>query len=118
METVKEGKFFKSDKEGESAVLGKFAVIKVLNAFKSKSKGKRSFNEITVCVIKIDNASNKDIVCHEILPGDAKSERLKMRFKTAWADFVKKAKSSELPAQAKNSLIRKLCSKKKKKIKG
>lgn len=97
METVKEGKFFKSDKEGESAVLGKFAVIKVLNAFKSKNKGKRSFNEITVCVIKIDNASNKDIVCHEILPGDAKSERLKMRFKTAWADFVKKAKSSELP---------------------
>lgn len=98
METVKEGKFFKSDKEGESAVLGKFAVIKVLNAFKSKNKGKRSFNEITVCVIKIDNASNKDIVCHEILPGDAKSERLKMRFKTAWADFVKKAKSFELPA--------------------
>ena len=98
METVKEGKFFKSNKEGESAVLGKFAVIKVLNAFKSKSNGKRFFNEITVCIIKIDNASNKDIVCHEILPGDAKSERLKARFKTAWADFVKKTKSSELPA--------------------
>lgn len=89
MQTVKEGKFFKSNIDNEAMVLGKFARVKTLNAAKSKAAGRRMYNEITVLFIKIDSPVSRDSVVHEILPADNKSQKLKERFKDAWNDFVK-----------------------------
>ena len=81
-----------SDKDTDlkkTVVLGKFLKIKQLNGFKSREKGEPVFDTVVICKIKVDRPKNGDIIAHQIIDGDAKSEALKKRFATAWAKFSK-----------------------------
>lgn len=100
MNIIKETKYHTSNLENENLVQGKFAKAKILNAAKSKKGKKKVFDEVTVCIIKINSAVNKDSVVHTIINGDNKSEKLKERFKSAWAEFAAMTKNQNEPAQA------------------
>jgi septal ring factor EnvC (AmiA/AmiB activator) len=75
--------------ENEANVKGRFIESEVLDIYKSKTEGKEIFRKKISCEIMISSKDVTDIVSHEILNKDVKSERLKKRFAAAWADFEK-----------------------------
>jgi hypothetical protein len=82
--------FFKGTNEKgekEKNVEGRFIKKETLNIFASKKKGKNITKTQTVCQIKVLGSEVKDMVSHEILEKDAKSEMLKKRFAEAWKRF-------------------------------
>lgn len=70
----------------ESKVLGQFVVCGVFNPFKSTSDN-WVYDETIFCRIKINDAYNKDVAAHAVVPGTAKAKLLMTRFPTAWARF-------------------------------
>jgi hypothetical protein len=87
--TLKAGEWYASDKADEPNVHGRFLLQDELKAAKSKKAKKPIYEPIKVCQIKILHAANGDIVSHALVEGDAKSEALKTRFKTAYEAFIK-----------------------------
>jgi hypothetical protein len=85
--TIKEGDWRASNKAGEANVQGRFLLQDELKAAQSIQAKKPVYEPIVVCQIKVLQPSNGDIICHQIIEGDAKSEELKQRFKTAYDAF-------------------------------
>ncbi|MCL2389191.1 MAG: hypothetical protein FWC85_02270 [Elusimicrobia bacterium] len=69
-------------------VEGRFIEQEVLDIYNSKVAGKEIYATAISCQIKVIGSEVKDMVSHQILDKDEKSENLKKRFPKAWARFV------------------------------
>jgi hypothetical protein len=76
-----------ADDKEESSVFGRFVESLVPDIYKSKRTGKEVMRKTISCQIKVEGSEVKDMVCHEILEKDDKSNFLKKRFKAAWERF-------------------------------
>ncbi|MDR2427064.1 MAG: hypothetical protein LBD46_07820 [Endomicrobium sp.] len=69
-------------------VLGCFIEEETLDIWQSKKSGKQIFKKRILLNITVQTGAVKDIVSHEILDKDEKSETLKKRFADAWQSFI------------------------------
>jgi uncharacterized protein YqgQ len=82
--------FKEEDKAGNkmSNVEGRFIEQEVLDIYNSKVSGKEVYTTAISCQIKVIGSEVKDMVSHQILDKDKKSENLKIRFAKAWERFL------------------------------
>jgi len=83
------GKLEKNKEFRSSVVKGRIVEQDVLDVQKSKAQEKHIYRKGIFIEIVVENQNVKDVVAHELIENDPESNKLKKRFKDAWAEFEK-----------------------------